>query len=51
MVSKIQFKNAIGQIETGYAILTCGDYIWCFDSKEDNYGYTIHVANIVKIYK
>ena len=49
--TKIKFKNAIGQVETGYAILTDGEYVWCFDSKQDDYGYTINKTDIVKIYK
>jgi hypothetical protein len=49
--TKIQFKNAIGKVVTGYAILTDGDYVWCFDSNQDNYGYTINKTDIVKIYK
>ena len=48
--TKIRFRNAIGQNTIGYAILTEGDYVWCFDSKQDNYGYTIHKNDIVKIY-
>jgi hypothetical protein len=49
--TKIQFKNAIGRVVTGYALLTDCDYIWCFDSKQDIYGYTISKTDIVKIYK
>lgn len=47
--TRVKFKNEIGQMSIGYAILTDGDWIWCFYEKQDKYGYVIHKSNIVKI--
>lgn len=49
--TRIKFRNGYGGFDFAYAILTDGDYIWCFENKKDNYGYTINKTDIVKIYK
>ena len=56
MRDKIIFKNAMGESVIGYAILanknnpTETDYVWCFDKKNAQYGYTIATKNIIKVF-
>ena len=53
---KIIYKDGRGNRCTGYAILSSRenpketDYVWCFNDKHDNYGFTIHTSNIIKVY-
>lgn len=49
--TKIKFRNGYGGFSFAWAIITDSDYIWCFDEKTDNYGYTICKSDIVKVYK
>lgn len=55
MRDKIIFKNAMGESVIGYAILVNKnnpretDYVWCFDKKNAQYGYTIATKNIIKV--
>ena len=56
MRDKIIFKNTMGERVIGYAILanknkpTETDYVWCFDKKNAQYGYTIATKNIIKVF-
>lgn len=51
MRTRVKHKNGYGGFKFAYAILTEENCVWCFDSKEDKYGYTIFKEDIVKIYK
>ena len=48
--TRIKFKNGYGGFAYGYAIITDGEYMWCFTDKSDKYGFVIHRKDIVKIY-
>ena len=52
--TKIKYRNARGQHEIGYAILPIDSqedtYFWCFDSKDDDYGFTLHTGDIVSVF-
>jgi hypothetical protein len=52
--TRITYKDVDGTKKTGYAILhedtTDSEYVWCFDSKDAAYGFTLHTSDIIKVY-